>query len=241
MTTDIGWDYETALQIAAGIGVTYWVFSFVGIALIDRMGRRPGLIWGAFGCAICFLCVSIRFLGVCFFADPRQAGVLQKDIEMTKAKASLAFFFAYEAIFAIAWLPVPWLYGPEIMPLRHRAQSSAMSAASDWIFNYLVVQITPISISNIHWKTYMIFFVLNIVFAIVVYLFYPETSGRTLEEIDAIYLGDNDRLLVVDKRGRLLPGFRKVIHSDPEVATPVQESTSDRESKEDVAFHNEKT
>jgi hypothetical protein len=130
----------------------------------------------------------------------------------------LTFFFLYEAIFAIGWLPVPWLYAPEIMPLRHRTHSAAIAAASDWIFNYLVVQITPVSISNIRWKTYMIFFVLNIVFAIAVWLFYPETTGRSLEEIDALFMGDNDRLVVVDKRGRLLPGFRQKVLSplDPE-------------------------
>lgn len=137
-----------------------------------------------------------------------QSGVLQKDITPVRAKASLAFFFLYEAVFAIGWLPVPWLYGAEFMPLRYRTHSAALATASDWIFNYLIVQITPISISNIRWKTYMIFFVLNLAFCIVVWLFYPETSGRTLEEMDQIYLGDNDRLIVVDKKGQLLPGFR---------------------------------
>lgn len=96
------------------------------------------------------------------------------------------------------------------MPLRHRTHSAAISAASDWIFNFLVVQITPVAIANIRWKTYMIFFVLNIVFAIAIWLFYPETAGRTLEEIDAIFMGNNnDRVVVVDRRGRLLPGFRQ--------------------------------
>jgi hypothetical protein len=101
------------------------------------------------------------------------------------------------------------------MPLRHRTHSAAIAAASDWIFNFLVVQITPISISNIRWKTYMIFFVLNVVFAITVWLFYPETTGRSLEEIDALFMGDNDRLFVLDKRGRLLPGFRQKVLSSP--------------------------
>lgn len=96
-----------------------------------------------------------------------------------------------------------------------------MGAASDWIFNYLVVQITPVSIANIRWKTYMIFFVLNLLFAVTVYLFYPETTGRTLEEIDTLFFGENNRVIVVDKRGRLLPGFQKVIHSHEEgIATP---------------------
>lgn len=95
------------------------------------------------------------------------------------------------------------------MPLRHRTQSAALSAASDWIFNYLVVQITPIAISNIRWKTYMIFFALNMAFAAIVWLFYPETKNWTLEEIDFLFKGDNDRIVMIDKRGKLLSGFKK--------------------------------
>ncbi|KAJ6030190.1 uncharacterized protein N7446_000749 [Penicillium canescens] len=229
LTTDIGMDYDTSLQVGAGLGVTYWVFSFIGIYCLDKTGRRPPLIWGALGCAVCFLC----------------AGLLQKDITPTKAKASLAFFFLYEAIFAIGWLPVPWLYAPEIMPLRHRTHSAAIAAASDWIFNYLVVQITPISISNIRWKTYIIFFVLNIAFAIIVWLFYPETSGRSLEEIDALYLGDNNRRIVIDKRGRLLLGFsrRLISNSDSAVTEINKTSEYDTESSNskalDFAIHEE--
>ncbi|PCG93671.1 Major facilitator superfamily domain, general substrate transporter [Penicillium occitanis (nom. inval.)] len=219
LTTDIGMDYMPSLHVGAGLGLTYWVFSFIGIYFLDKAGRRPPLIWGAFGCALCFLC----------------AGLLQQNITPTRAKASLTFFFLYEAIFAIGWLPVPWLYAPEIMPLRHRTHSASIAAASDWIFNYLVVQITPVSISNIRWKTYMIFFVLNIVFAITVWLFYPETTGRSLEEIDALFMGDNDRLFVVDKRGRLLPGFRQKAWSplDPENGS----TQDDAEKGKDGGLH----
>lgn len=62
MTTDIGLDYETALHIAAGLGLTYWVFSFIGIAFIDRLGRRPPLVLSSIGCGICFLAVCLRSL-----------------------------------------------------------------------------------------------------------------------------------------------------------------------------------
>ncbi|CAL5873626.1 uncharacterized protein PFLUO_LOCUS7907 [Penicillium psychrofluorescens] len=191
LTTDLGMGEKVSLQIAAGLSCTYWVFSLIPLMWLDKMSRRKPLILGALGCAFCFLI----------------AGALQQNPTDTRAKASLAFFFLYEAIFAVGWLPVPWLYPAEIMPLRHRTHSTALATASDWIFNYMIVQITPIAISNIRWRTYMIFFALNLFFAVVIWLFYPETSGRSLEELDAIYLGDNDRLFVIDKKGRLLPGF----------------------------------
>lgn len=163
--------------------------------------------------------------------------MLQKDPTGPRAKASLAFFFLYEAIFAIGWLPVPWLLGPEIMPLRHRTHSSAVSAASNWIFNYLVVQITPIAISNLHWKAYLIFFVLNVLFAVVVWLFYPEPTGWTLEEIDALYSGENDRYVVVDKRGILLPGFRGRTSTE---VTSGGRVTQELSKVDHVAVHSEK-
>lgn len=136
-----------------------------------------------------------------------QAGLLQMKLTDTRLKASLAFFFLYEAIFATGWLPVPWLYPAEIMPLRHRTHGAALATAGDWIFNYMIVQITPIMISNIRWKSYIVFFALNLLFAAVIWMFYPETSGRSLEELDTLWMGENDRLLVVDGKGRLLPAF----------------------------------
>lgn len=61
LTTDVGFSYETALQVGAGVADTYWVFSFIGVFFLDQMGRRKPLIWGAIGCGICFLLVGLPF------------------------------------------------------------------------------------------------------------------------------------------------------------------------------------
>lgn len=133
---------------------------------------------------------------------------MQSDPTDARIKASLAFFFLFEAVFAIGWLPVPWLYPAEIMPLRHRTHSAALATAADWIFNYMIVQITPIMIGNIRWRSYIVFFALNFAHGFIVYFFFPETSGRSLEELDSLFLGDNDKVFVVNKKGKLRPGFR---------------------------------
>ncbi|OJJ02059.1 hypothetical protein ASPVEDRAFT_132485 [Aspergillus versicolor CBS 583.65] len=192
LTTDVGFEEKPSLYISAGLALTYWVFSLIPVFCLDQMTRRQPLIWGSVICSISFLLVW----------------VLQKDITTVKAKASMTWFFVFEAAFGVGWVPIPWLYSPEIMPLRHRSHCAALSTASNWIFNYMIVQITPVAISNIRWKTYMIFFVLNLVFAATIFLFYPETSGRSLEDIDDIFMGENDKLFVVDTTGRLRPGFR---------------------------------
>lgn len=158
---------------------------------------------------------------------------------LVRAKGS---FFAHEAILACEWLPIPWLYAPEIMPLLHRTHSAALATARDWTFDYMTVQITPISIANIRWTAIMIFFVLNIFFAVLVWLLYPEITGRTVVDIDQLCSGGCDRLFVVDKRGLLLPGFRSTMgqqrDTDPMVDYDSStSSTSHGISGEKVPFH----
>lgn len=75
--------------------------------------------------------------------------------------------------------------------------------ASDWIFSYICTTHFGHQVEDVH-----IFFVLNIFFAVLVCLVYPEPSGRTLKEVDLPYSGNGDRLFVIDKQGVLLPRFR---------------------------------
>lgn len=85
-----------------------------------------------------------------------------------------------------------WVYPSEILPLRLRQRGSSLSTSSNWIFNYMVVQITPIAIDNIGWRTYIIFAVLNATWVPIIYLFFPETKGLELEDVDRLFSGDQD-------------------------------------------------
>jgi uncharacterized membrane protein len=58
LTTDVGLDYRTSLHVGAGLADTYWIFSFIGVFWLDRMGRRWPLIWGAIICGFSFLLVG---------------------------------------------------------------------------------------------------------------------------------------------------------------------------------------
>ena len=80
-----------------------------------------------------------------------------------------------------------WLYPAEISPLRTRAKANAVSTCSNWLFNFTVVMITPVMIDSISWGTYLFFAVMNFIFIPPMILFYPETAGRSLEEIDLIF------------------------------------------------------
>ena len=111
------------------------------------------------------------------------------------ASASIAFFFLYYIFFGIGWQGVPWLYPTEINSLSMRTKGAALGTASNWAFNFMVVEITPIGIQSLQWKFYIIWTVFNASFVPIVYLFYPETADRTLEDIDRVFR-DNPKVFV---------------------------------------------
>ena len=90
---------------------------------------------------------------------------------------------------------VPWLYPTEINSLSMRTKGAALGTATNWIVNFMVVEITPIGIQSIHWKFYVIWTVFNFSFIPLTYFFYPETADRTLEDIDRMFR-DNQSILV---------------------------------------------
>ncbi|KAG8793463.1 hypothetical protein FRC12_002676 [Ceratobasidium sp. 428] len=93
----------------------------------------------------------------------------------------------FMGLFTVGFQAAVWVYPAEILPLRLRAKGSALSTAVNWMCNYLVVLITPVSIRNIGYRTYIIFAVLNASFVPVIYFTFPETKGLSLEEIDKLF------------------------------------------------------
>ncbi|TKA45162.1 hypothetical protein B0A54_04258 [Friedmanniomyces endolithicus] len=106
----------------------------------------------------------------------------------TTSTASIAFFFLYMLVFGATVNVVPWVWGPEILPLEARARGVAISVSSHWMWNFCIVMITPVLLNNIGWATYIIFTVLLAAFVPIVYFCYPETSRLSLESIDNLFL-----------------------------------------------------
>lgn len=86
-------------------------------------------------------------------------------------------------------MATPFLYLSEIHILRLRSKGFAISVLSKWMFNFLVVMISPVATSNIGYRTYIILAVLNFFFIFVIYFFYPETKGFALEQVYRIFIG----------------------------------------------------
>jgi hypothetical protein len=90
-----------------------------------------------------------------------------------------------------------WCYPSEILPLRIRQRGSALSVVWQWLITFLVVEITPVGIQNIGWKLYIVFCILNWASIGIVWLWYPETAGRTLERIDFLFASQTSLRQVV--------------------------------------------
>ena len=63
-----------------------------------------------------------------------------------------------------------------------------MAAATNWLFNFLIAEVTPIGINNIGWRYYLVYLCICVSAVITFFFFFPETRGRSLEEIDEIFI-----------------------------------------------------
>jgi hypothetical protein len=104
------------------------------------------------------------------------------------AYGATAFIFVFQLIYGVGWLPVPWLYPSEISTTRTRTSMQAIASGFNWMFVFVVVKITPLAFDSIGWRTFIIFSVLNAAFLPMVYCFYPETKGITLEDIPLLFV-----------------------------------------------------
>ena len=74
--------------------------------------------------------------------------------------AATVFLFMFNTAFAVGWLGMTWLYPAEIVPLSIRAPANAVSTSANWLWNFVIVMITPIAFASIGYQTYIIFAVM---------------------------------------------------------------------------------
>ncbi|KAI0850243.1 general substrate transporter [Daldinia vernicosa] len=172
--TSIGTSHNLALLLGGVNMIVYSIFATTSWFAVERIGRRKLYLIGTVG-----QCLSMVLTFGALIPGTEEA-----------AKGAAVGLFTYIAFFGATWLPLPWLYPAEINPLKTRAKANATSTVSNWLWNFFIVMITPVLLSNTGksgWGTYLFFAILNAIFFPIIYFLYPETAGRTLEEIDVIF------------------------------------------------------
>jgi sugar porter (SP) family MFS transporter len=156
---------KAALLQSVGIGVTNLIFTFVGLWLIDKLGRRTLLFIGSFG----YIC-SLGLTAWAFFTQ--HYGIVPPCI------------FAFIAAHAIGQGAVIWVFISEIFPNRHRAEGQALGSSTHWIFAALLTTFFPKMVSAFPPGYIFLFFCGMMVLQLVwVKLMVPETKGVPLEQI----------------------------------------------------------
>jgi len=172
---DMGMDNPMILTVF--MGVVNILFTLVAIFTVEKWGRKPLLIWGSIGMAIGALGVAATF---------GHAGM-----EFVTA----ASIMIYAASFMFSWGPITWVLIAEIFPNTIRGGAVAIAVAFQWIFNFIVSS-TFVPMFNMHltdgddfghWFTYGLYGFICLLAALFVWKLVPETKGKTLEDMTAMW------------------------------------------------------
>jgi hypothetical protein len=182
---NLGYSGNTPLLINSIGSLFSLMCNFVFITfMVDRIGRRQPLIWGAVAMAICLAW---------------QAGVASlfshhNGYSNTGAGiAGILSIYFFNMAFSWSYGPVSWIYQSEVFSMPLRAMGTSLSTASNWLMNVVISQFTPVGLANLGWKFFLLFVATNLGNAVIAYFLFPETKGLTLEELGGVF-GDDDSL-----------------------------------------------
>lgn len=171
LTRSIGLDNRLALILSAVYSHLLTIWASTAMLAIDTLGRRKLLLIGAAGQGVAFILIAVGI----------RIGTYQTSI------LSVVFIFVYNLFFGISYLHIPWLYPAEINSQAMRNVGTSISTATNWIFVYVIVLVTPDGIQNLGWGFYLMFGIFNFAFLPFIWLFYIETARLSLEQIDRVF------------------------------------------------------
>ena len=159
------------------MGVINISFTLVAVFTVEKIGRKPLLIWGSIGMAVGAFVVALTF------------GNNSLNL------VTMIALMVYSASFMFSWGPICWVYMAELFPNTIRGTATAIAVAFQWIFNFIVSSsFVPMFNMHLtkgddfgHWFTYGLYGVICVIAAIFVWKLVPETKGKTLEDMTALW------------------------------------------------------
>jgi SP family xylose:H+ symportor-like MFS transporter len=192
----LGFGKEDILAQQILLATVNLLFTFIAMFTVDKLGRKPLLIIGGFGMLVGFLMMGFTL----YFSDYSQVNSAgMPTINSTEGIISLVGILLFIGSFAMSMGPIVWVLLSEIFPNKIRSAAMAVAVAAQWLANYFVSQTFPIVVESDAnklimdggtWNNSLPYFIFSgfIVFTIFfVWKFIPETKGRTLEEMEAIF------------------------------------------------------
>lgn len=176
--TQAGFDTTMAMLMAGVDSIVYFIGAMLPVYIVERVGRRKIMLWGLLAQTITLVCV---------------AGCQKANTDRhssAAANGAVAFTMLYNFVFGASWLGMSWLYPAEIFSTALRAKGNSFSTAANWLGNFVVAMITPVLFQYITFWTYILFAFFNLLFVPMVYFWFPETKGLSLEQVDLLFAND---------------------------------------------------
>ncbi|TGO32614.1 hypothetical protein BHYA_0302g00120 [Botrytis hyacinthi] len=170
--------YVTAM-ILGGVNVGA---TFFGVYMARRFRRRESLYIAALWQTMCFLIFAS--VGQFLFKGAPEGSSTAK----TAGSVMIVFACLFIVGFASTWGPLVWACIGEMFPYRYRAVAMAFATSANWFWNFMLAFFTPFITNDIQYAYGYVFAGCNLAAFFVVFFFLVESSGRTLEEVDAMYL-----------------------------------------------------
>lgn len=168
-----GVESAAAINHMVIISLVMVFFTFVGLAFVDKVGRKPLLLVSTAGMALSLFMLYSAYSG-------RAAGNFNE-------RAVLWWILAYVSTFSIAMGPIVWVLISELFPNRVRGRCASVAVFFMWSASLAISQFFPFLLKRIDHGVFMIFGLLCVVSVVYMLIFVPETKGKTLEEIEHLW------------------------------------------------------
>lgn len=212
---ELGFSSQNQLLFNTGI----FISSLVGAApcvFYTDLVSRPVLIGGGI--------IALEAVVICYTA------LIKNYIDSNNTSgqaAAVAMTYVFFLIYGATVDGPFYYYIPELFPTHLRAKGMVIAMSTMCCFSVLWTQVTPLAITNIGWRYYLIFIIIGTLGGMVILLLFPNTQGKSLEEVAALF-GDDD----------LIAASQQSLHAEFNASFAVEEISSDQKDKE-TSLHKE--
>ncbi|KXX79675.1 High-affinity glucose transporter [Madurella mycetomatis] len=174
-------DQDQQLLVSGIYGCVAPVACILSLFFVDRIGRRAILITSSSLLSVSYMIITI--LAALFPARP---GFPTNEAAQ---KGLIACIFLVSANYSALLGPMTWIIPPEVFTTELRAKANAVVHVIHYSVSLIITQCSPIALERVGWKYYILFILTNALCALVFAVAYPETRGKSLEQIDEIFGG----------------------------------------------------
>ncbi|PYH28363.1 general substrate transporter [Aspergillus neoniger CBS 115656] len=171
--SSLGIETRTTLMIIGISGGLSIVYCTIGLWALERVGRIRPLIVSAAGMAAALVCNAAM-----------SQHYTETNTNQLRAMVAMNFIFS---LFYTSPGIISWVYPAEIFPVDIRNQGNSITTFTNWTVNLVFAQFSPTALSNIGFRYFYVFFVFNLIAMVCYIFFFPETRGKTLEQMDELF------------------------------------------------------